>query len=193
MDIISKTITRKPRDRRRRLIFSVDQWPVFALIGLGIIAGLETWYRNRTGDPNTLYVAGFWTLVYGLSLLFAYLQRRKGPKKYVEWLRRGGMEARETVRFSEEGFEAAIDDYFAISCPWTSLTSFKVGRRWIRLTLAGIEFLLPAKRFTDDERAAIRALLERKKESPDAPADPAPEQVPPAALSEEHDARRPDA
>ncbi len=162
-------------------------------MGLGIIAGLETWYRNRTGDPDTLYVAGFWTLVYGLSLLFVFLQRRKGPKKYIEWLRRRGLDARETVCFSEEGFEAAIDHYFTISCAWTSLTSFKIGRRWRRLTLAGIEFMLPAKQFTEEEIETLRALLERKKESPDAPLLPAQRPGPGGASPEEHDEGRPDA
>lgn len=61
MEPIIKSVVRKPDERRDRLILTVDRFAFLALLALLIIAGLEMYYQNRYGDPDTTYIGGFWT------------------------------------------------------------------------------------------------------------------------------------
>jgi len=163
MEPISKSVFRKPGNRKDRLILTVDRSAFLAFLALPIIAGLEMYYQNRYGDPDTTYIGGFWTFVYGMGWLIAFLMRREGAKKFRAWLISQGKSIEETVRFTDSGFEASITGYFQSQYSWASLSAFTIGKRHIRLNVAGVEFMFPTKHFTPDEIHKIEALADAKR------------------------------
>jgi len=125
MEPIRKTISRKPEALKDRLIITVNRYAFTALLALPIIAGLETYYQNRYGDPHTTYIGGFWTWVYGALWLIAYIKRSRGPKMIVALLKARRQNVEASITLSDEGFEAVFDVYFSGYYGWKSLVSFK--------------------------------------------------------------------
>ena len=177
MEPIRKTISRKPEALKDRLIITVNRYAFTALLALPIIAGLETYYQNRYGDPHTTYIGGFWTWVYGALWLIAYIKRSRGPKRYIALLKARGQNLEESITFSDEGFEAVFDETLTGYYRWISLSSFKERKRYLIFTLASTEFMLPKKYFTADELEAIKALFRHKLQT--ANQMPLPPAVPP--------------
>jgi hypothetical protein len=165
MEQITKTISRSPDDRKSRLILAVDRYAFLSVLALPIIAGLEMYYQNRYGDPDTTYIGGCWTLVYGISWFIAFRMRRASPKKLVALMKAQGRNVEESVTFSNEGFGASVTGYFTSQYAWASLSSFTDAKRHLRFTVAGIEFMLSKKHFTPAELEQIKQLLNQERQS----------------------------
>ena len=93
MQAITKNITRSPLDRKQRLLMPFTLYPALAWLGLFIIAGLEIYYMNRYGDPDTVYlIGGLCTLLYGAVLITVYVKQRQSKSRLVAFARHyGGM------------------------------------------------------------------------------------------------------
>jgi len=163
MEPICKTIAYKPGDRKNRLVLiTPSYYTALALLAFPIIAGLETYYKNRYGDPGSIYVGGFWTFVYGFWLVSAFIARREVLKRSRLFLERQEQEIKETVRFSDDAFETTVAGYYSSCIPWTSLSSFRDSKNYLQFTLTGVEFLISKKHFTQEEVIQIIALLRAK-------------------------------
>jgi hypothetical protein len=122
MEPICKEIVRRTKDRKDGLVHTARDRRVFlSLLALPIILGLETYYKNRYGDPGTIYIGGFWTWVYGLSCLIAFLIPRARTKMFQDLLEHNNHLVKETVRLSDDSIEMSFDRYFTLSYSWDSL------------------------------------------------------------------------
>ena len=163
MQAITKNITRSPLDRKQRLLMPFTLYPALAWLGLFIIAGLEIYYMNRYGDPDTVYlIGGLCTLLYGAILITVYVKQRQSKSRLVAFSRQRGGMIEEGFVLDDEGIENYISGYFSQRLSWSALSKYRNRKRHIVMIVAGIHFLLLKRHFSDDELKGIDELLRLK-------------------------------
>ena len=158
MEPIKKTISRKPGARKDRLLITSNRYAFTALFALVVFAGLATYYHYFGKDTHTSFILEFWAFTYGILWLTSFIKRCEftvllnGKVKNVD----------ESITFTDSSIKARLGEYATALYQWTSLTSFKESRRFYIYTLAGTEFVLSKRHFTDKELEEIKALFIRK-------------------------------
>ena len=167
MQAITKIITRSPRDKKQRLLMPFTSYPSLAWLALFVIAGLEIYYLNRYGDPDTVYlVGGICTLLYGPILITVYIKQRQSKSRLVAFSRQSGGMIEEGFVLDDEGIESYISGYFSQRLSWSALSKYRNRKRHIVMTVSGNHFLLPKRHFSDHELKGIDELLRLKSVDP---------------------------
>jgi hypothetical protein len=163
MQAINKTITRSPLDRKQRLLIPYRLYPALAWFALFLIAGLEIYYLNRYGDPDTYYlIGGGCTLVYGILIIMVFYKHRQNVSRLVALSRKHGGMIKEGLIIDDEGIKNFVVGYFSQRLSWSALSKYRNRKRHIEMNIAGIEFLLPKHNFSDAEIECINELLRSK-------------------------------
>jgi len=163
MQKINKTITRSPLDRKQRLLMPYSLYPILAWFALFVIAGLEIYYQNRYGDPDTVYlIGGLCTVMYGTMIGLVYYKHRQNISRLVDFSRKHGGSIEEGLTLDDEGIEHFVVGYFSQRLSWSSLSKYRNRKRHIEMNIAAIHFLLPKQNFSDVELKAIDELLRLK-------------------------------
>lgn len=156
---VIKTLTRYPGERKTPLLLTVPWNRYLVCTAIPIIFGIETYYGNYYGDQNTFYLGGFWSILYGLLCLIAYLRYRNATKATRMRTTTANKPLEETVHFSEQCFSYSKHNSVKFQTTWDSVAKFKIGKRHIQLCIAGTEFLLSKKYFTTEEINQIQRLI----------------------------------
>ena len=162
MNEIRKTIKREVNDRRRVLIWS-DSFVPLSIIGFIIIFCLETYFYNKTGDPDVTYITGMWTWIYGLWLAIFIYRRRASRKRFRIWLNKNNKKIEEELIISDDSITYRLVGYSSTAMHWTSIGSFKEHKKTIEIILAGLQLLIPKEILSDDEIKDVLKLLKQKK------------------------------
>lgn len=167
MQAIETTITRLPLDKNRRLLIPYSIYPVLAWVAVVIIAGLEIYYLNRYGDPDTIYpIGGLCTLFYGVIMILTYYKRRQNISRLITFSRKQGGMIEEGLLLDDEGIKHFVVGYFSQRLAWTALANYSNRKRYIEINIAGIGFLLPRHNFSPNELDSINKLLKSKLSDP---------------------------
>ncbi len=161
MNTIKKTIQRKYTDKNNTLFFLTDRNLMYIIIALFIIFGLETYYKNRFLN-DSIYVGGFWTLVYGAWLFLAMLNRRQTFKRLENIHKQHDSNLTESIAFDEDAFKIEVGGVYSNQYDWNLLIGIGETRKHITVKLGNLEIVVVKKHFSVDEITNIQELLRSK-------------------------------
>jgi hypothetical protein len=162
MTSINKEVTRDAKDLKSSLLTRADHFPIIAILSWLIIFGLETYFYNVTGNPETTYISGFFTWAIGIPLFILLRRRSISLKKYFQNIAPNNSSVTEKLIISESGISVSVSNYYEVTYDWRALTGTTKKKDCLYLYFAGYPLVLRLKHFTRDELDWIDHLLKKK-------------------------------
>jgi len=160
---IEKTVTLPAGSGDCLVTFSQGSLP--GLLVVLSLLGVQLYHNVAAADtPNVPLV----TALYALGWLVFLFNKRKNVRGLFMNAGAAGKDIRETVSFSDDGLEIAVEGLYSFHTCWERLKDYDIRRRTLIIYLSGgRKIKLALDTFSNEEIESIRELLNDRLRSPD--------------------------